>query len=126
MIYTCRFCDWQSIYAEKIKEHIEDSHTLFIATITVQESLGMFSIKIEDLLKQNIVVCTDRGFLNPDPIDVLNKCRYCGSRFRNIEGFRNHLTKDHPDQQIDVEVREVGGGYTVTPEELEKKNIKIV
>ena len=126
MIYTCRFCEWQSIYPEKIKEHIEDNHALFLAKIVVRESGVAFAIKIEDLLEQKTIVCTDRGFLNPDPINILNKCRFCGSRFRNVSVFSSHVEKDHPYQQIDIEVRKIGDGYTVTSEELKKKNINVV
>ena len=125
MIYTCRFCEWQSIYPYKLKEHVEENHELILKKITAKENGNELAIETEKLIKSGIWVCDNKGFLKPTIIAIQNKCRFCGSKFKAADKFNKHMETDHQDQEVEIEARSVGDGFVATIEELERKKISL-
>ena len=125
MIYTCRFCEWKSIYPNKLMQHIEDNHELILKIIKVKENGNELAILNEELVKDKICHCDESGFLNTFGLITPNKCRFCGTRFKSYDKYQQHVQKDHGDNEVEIEIRVCGDGFAVTIEELARKKISV-
>ena len=126
MIYTCRFCDWQSIYPIKLTEHVDDNHELILKTVKVRENRdSTLAIETEQLIRNKIWVCDNKGFLKPDIFIKPNRCRFCDIKLKDKDKTFKHMESDHQEQEIELEVRILGDGFVVTVEELERKHISV-